>query len=103
MQRLLRQTARAASASSSRFCAPSSRTFASAVPRATPIATKTRPCPYASAARRAYSSQPPKGPNQNVKFWPFLIIIAAGTAGYAVLVRGRTGEPIAWAARDTTR
>ncbi|KAK8056332.1 UMP-CMP kinase [Apiospora rasikravindrae] len=98
MQRLLWR--QAASRASSRFCAASAsastRSFvssssASRVSRAaatkatTPISSPT----YRSSARRAYSSQPPQNPNQTVKFWPFLIIIAGGFAGYAFLVKRR--------------
>jgi UMP-CMP kinase len=48
-------------------------------------------------AQRSYSSgsqgrnTPPKN-NSQVKFWPFLIVIAFGFGGYAVLVNQRKGE-----------
>ncbi|KAI1300295.1 uridylate kinase [Xylaria venustula] len=32
---------------------------------------------------RSYSSQPPRGPNTTVKFWPFLAIIIVGTGAFA--------------------
>ncbi|KAI0012102.1 UMP-CMP kinase [Xylariaceae sp. FL0662B] len=36
---------------------------------------------------RTYSTQSPKGPNDTkIKFWPFLVIIALGSAGYAILM-----------------
>lgn len=104
MQRLLwRQAATRASA---RFCASASastRSFVSSsaasrlsssrlaatTKAATPISSPT----LRSSPRRAYSSQPPPpNPNQTVKFWPFLIIIAGGFAGYAFLVKRRVGK-----------
>ncbi|KAK7908094.1 UMP-CMP kinase [Apiospora marii] len=105
MQRLLWRQAALARASA-RFCASSSSSSASAtrsfvsssrVSRAaatratTPISSPT----YRSSARRAYSSQPPPNPNpnQSVKFWPFLIIIAAGFGGYVFLVKRRIEMP----------
>ncbi|RYP54322.1 hypothetical protein DL768_000896 [Monosporascus sp. mg162] len=42
-----------------------------------------------NAPRRAYSTQPPKNSGNQVKFWPFLLIIAAGTGGYVLLARTR--------------
>ncbi|KAI2640618.1 hypothetical protein GGS26DRAFT_539068 [Hypomontagnella submonticulosa] len=38
---------------------------------------------------RTYSTQPPRGPNNSVKFWPFLAIIGIGTAGYVLMIRAR--------------
>ncbi|KAI1143533.1 hypothetical protein F5Y05DRAFT_368931 [Hypoxylon sp. FL0543] len=38
---------------------------------------------------RTYSTQPPRGPNNTVKFWPFIAIIGLGTAGYVFMVRSR--------------
>ncbi|KAI2614459.1 uncharacterized protein GGS25DRAFT_471817 [Hypoxylon fragiforme] len=38
---------------------------------------------------RGYSAQPPRGPNNAVKFWPFAAIIAMGSAGYVLLARSR--------------
>ncbi|KAI1398529.1 hypothetical protein F4819DRAFT_468245 [Hypoxylon fuscum] len=38
--------------------------------------------PVSASTPRAYSTQPPKGPNATVKFWPFVAIIVIGTAGY---------------------
>ncbi|KAK8049502.1 UMP-CMP kinase [Apiospora phragmitis] len=102
MQRLLWR--QAATRASSRFCASSAsattRSFVSSssssrVSRAattkatTPISGPT----YRSSARRAYSSQPPQNPNQTVKFWPFLLIIAAGFGGYVLLVKRRVDMP----------
>ncbi|KAM5351676.1 hypothetical protein ACJ41O_004399 [Fusarium nematophilum] len=42
--------------------------------------------------RRPYSSQPPKR-NDNVKFWPFLIVIGVGSLGYVGLVNRRKDMP----------
>ncbi|KAI0176385.1 hypothetical protein GGR52DRAFT_571349 [Hypoxylon sp. FL1284] len=44
---------------------------------------------FSSSTLRAYSSQPPTGSNNAVKFWPFLVIIGLGTAGYAMLIKSR--------------
>ncbi|RYP24835.1 hypothetical protein DL765_000381 [Monosporascus sp. GIB2] len=41
------------------------------------------------APRRAYSTQPPKNSGNQVKFWPFVLIIAAGTGAYVLLARKR--------------
>lgn len=106
MQRLIWRQAALARASA-RFCASSSssasasRSFVSSSPASrvsraaatratTPISSPT----YRSSTRRAYSSQPPPNPNpnQSVKFWPFLIIIAAGFGGYVFLVKRRIGK-----------
>ncbi|KAK6841882.1 UMP-CMP kinase [Apiospora arundinis] len=102
MQRLLWR--QAATRASSRFCASAStRSFisssaasrvssrvAATTKSATPIPSST----LRSSARRAYSSQPPpNNPNQTVKFWPFLIIIAGGFAGYVFLVKRRVDMP----------
>ncbi|KAI1083145.1 hypothetical protein F5B20DRAFT_577527 [Whalleya microplaca] len=38
---------------------------------------------------RTYSTQPPRGPNQSVKFWPFIAIIVLGSAGYYYMVKQR--------------
>jgi UMP-CMP kinase len=47
-------------------------------------------------AQRSYSSgqahPPPRGSNNQVKFWPFLIVIALGSGGYILLVNRRKGE-----------
>ncbi|KAK4128734.1 hypothetical protein N657DRAFT_37781 [Parathielavia appendiculata] len=47
-------------------------------------------------AQRSYSSQgqppPPRGSNNQVKFWPFLIVIALGSGGYILLVNQRKGK-----------
>ncbi|KAI1252992.1 bifunctional uridylate/adenylate kinase [Eutypa lata] len=40
-------------------------------------------------SRRAYSTEPPKSTGNQVKFWPFLVIIAAGTGGYVLLANRR--------------
>ncbi|KAL7629242.1 bifunctional uridylate/adenylate kinase [Parahypoxylon ruwenzoriense] len=39
--------------------------------------------------RRLYSTQPPRGRNNAVKFWPFAAIIALGSGGYALMIRAR--------------
>ncbi|KAK4105548.1 UMP-CMP kinase [Parathielavia hyrcaniae] len=48
-------------------------------------------------AQRSYSSQgqppPPRGSNNQVKFWPFLIVIALGSGGYILLVNRRKEMP----------
>ncbi|KAL2694163.1 hypothetical protein Neosp_000737 [[Neocosmospora] mangrovei] len=41
---------------------------------------------------RQYSSQPPKR-NDNVKFWPFLVVIGVGSLGYVGLVNRRKDMP----------
>ncbi|KAI1780088.1 hypothetical protein F4818DRAFT_437379 [Hypoxylon cercidicola] len=42
-----------------------------------------------SSSLRTYSTQPPRGPNNAVKFWPFLVIIGVGTAGYVFMIKSR--------------
>lgn len=55
------------------------------------------PSSFLRQQQRSYSSgsqgpkTPPKNSNQ-VKFWPFLVIVACGFGGYAVLVNQRKGE-----------
>ncbi|KAL2271306.1 hypothetical protein VTJ83DRAFT_677 [Remersonia thermophila] len=48
-------------------------------------------------ARRTYSSGPKPPPrtsgNQQIKFWPFLIVIAMGSGGYMLLVSRRKDMP----------
>ncbi|KAH8676054.1 uridylate kinase [Xylariales sp. PMI_506] len=56
-------------------------------------ASATSPILRAPTARRAYSSQPPKSSGNSIKFWPFLVIIAAGSAGYALIVTRRAEMP----------
>ncbi|OBS18372.1 hypothetical protein FPOA_10099 [Fusarium poae] len=42
---------------------------------------------------RPYSSQPPKPRrNDEVKFWPFLVVALVGTGGYVALVNRRSGR-----------
>ncbi|KAJ6446250.1 uridylate kinase [Purpureocillium lavendulum] len=46
--------------------------------------------------RRLYSSEPPRsssGGSSKIKFWPFLGVIALGTAGYVALVNRRKDMP----------
>ncbi|KAI4868586.1 hypothetical protein F4820DRAFT_444998 [Hypoxylon rubiginosum] len=42
-----------------------------------------------SSSLRTYSTQPPRGPNNAVKFWPFLVIIGLGTGGYVFMIKSR--------------
>lgn len=52
-----------------------------------------RTSPSASQCIRSYSSQPPKPRrNDEVKFWPFLVVILVGTGGYVALVNRRNGK-----------
>ncbi|KAH6650675.1 adenylate kinase-domain-containing protein [Chaetomium tenue] len=50
-------------------------------------------------AQRSYSSgsqgknTPPKGSNNQVKFWPFLIVIALGSGGYMLLINRQSKMP----------
>ncbi|KAI1036535.1 hypothetical protein LB503_002938 [Fusarium chuoi] len=47
----------------------------------------------ASRSGRFYSSQPPKPRrNDEVKFWPFVVVILVGTGGYVALVNRRNGR-----------
>ncbi|KAH7324448.1 adenylate kinase-domain-containing protein [Stachybotrys elegans] len=39
--------------------------------------------------RRAYSSEPPRRSSNQIKFWPFLVLIGIGSLGYAGLVKQR--------------
>ncbi|KAI3343055.1 hypothetical protein F4824DRAFT_129086 [Ustulina deusta] len=41
---------------------------------------------------RTYSSQPRRGPNTTVKFWPFLAIIVVGTGAFAYVSKSRAGQ-----------
>ncbi|KAI0974451.1 hypothetical protein F4678DRAFT_376201 [Xylaria arbuscula] len=50
--------------------------------------------------RRSYSSQPPRGPNTTVKFWPFLAIIIVGTGAFAYVSKSRAGQGRAPIARN---
>ena len=49
-------------------------------------------------AQRSYSSgsqgknTPPKGSNNQVKFWPFVIVIALGSGAYMVLIKKLNSE-----------
>ncbi|KAK4454636.1 adenylate kinase-domain-containing protein [Podospora aff. communis PSN243] len=58
-----------------------------------PAARPTK-LPTSNTARRSYSSgaPPPKG-NQNIKFWPFVAVIALGSGGYMLLVNRRKDMP----------
>jgi UMP-CMP kinase len=59
-------------------------------------------------AQRSYSSgsqgksTPPKGSNNQVKFWPFLIVIAFGSGGYMLLVNRRNEMPPTTAGQGST-
>jgi UMP-CMP kinase len=49
-------------------------------------------------AQRSYSSgsqgksTPPKGSNNQIKFWPFVVVIALGSGGYMLLVNKQKSE-----------
>ena len=49
-------------------------------------------------AQRSYSSgshgksTPPKGSNNQVKFWPFVVVIALGSGGYMLLINRQPSE-----------
>jgi len=78
-----RVAAKAASPSSASFTTVSSNTTSRLI-RAT---AQHQPRFSNSSARRTYSSTDhPKGNNAAVKFWPFVLVIVAGSAGYALLV-----------------
>ncbi|RGP73781.1 uridylate kinase [Fusarium longipes] len=52
------------------------------------LAPRTWPC--ALQCSRPYSSKPPRPRrNDEVKFWPFLVVALAGTGGYVALVNRR--------------
>ncbi|KAK6193423.1 eukaryotic translation initiation factor 2 subunit gamma [Pestalotiopsis sp. IQ-011] len=100
MQRLLRRQASKAAFSS--VCSSAGRVQAqrasfasSALNRATTSRSSVSKTTTttAAAARRAYSTEPPKGSNNSIKFWPFLVIIALGTGGYAMVVNQRAEMP----------
>ncbi|KAI1454381.1 hypothetical protein F4805DRAFT_439863 [Annulohypoxylon moriforme] len=48
-----------------------------------------------TSSLRTYSSQPPKGPNQAVKFWPFIAIIGIGFGSYAYMAKARAAAKTA--------
>ncbi|KAI1749346.1 hypothetical protein F4782DRAFT_513422, partial [Xylaria castorea] len=50
--------------------------------------------------RRTYSSQPPRGPNATVKFWPFILVIIVGTGAFAYVSKSRAGQGRAPIARN---
>ncbi|KAI1736930.1 hypothetical protein F4680DRAFT_244282 [Xylaria scruposa] len=50
--------------------------------------------------RRTYSSQPPRGPNATVKFWPFILVIIIGTGAFAYVSKSRAGQGRAPIARN---
>ncbi|KAI0456596.1 hypothetical protein F5B21DRAFT_143486 [Xylaria acuta] len=50
--------------------------------------------------RRTYSSQPPRGPNATVKFWPFIAVIIVGTGAFAYMSKSRAGQGRAPIARN---
>ncbi|KAF0642993.1 hypothetical protein NXS19_012202 [Fusarium pseudograminearum] len=52
-----------------------------------------RTSPLVVQRSRPYSSQPPKPRrNDEVKFWPFLVVALVGTGGYIALVNRRSGR-----------
>ncbi|CAF3443083.1 unnamed protein product [Fusarium graminearum] len=53
----------------------------------------SRTSPLVVQCSRPYSSQPPKSRrNDEVKFWPFLVVALVGTGGYVALVNRRSGR-----------
>ncbi|EFX01614.1 uridylate kinase ura6 [Grosmannia clavigera kw1407] len=72
---------------------------------ATSSSSDTASCLHRLSARRFYSSNssssppppppppPPSSPKQTIKFWPFIVVIALGFGGYAVLVNQRMNMP----------
>ncbi|KAK9420979.1 hypothetical protein SUNI508_06124 [Seiridium unicorne] len=93
MQRLLwRQASRASPSSFSSLAGRfQARAFTSPALSRAPAAPLPRI--NTTAARRAYSTEPPKGSSNSIKFWPFLVIIALGTGGYAMIVNRRAEMP----------
>ncbi|KAJ1331459.1 UMP-CMP kinase [Microdochium nivale] len=77
-----RVAAKTASSASSSF---STSTFSSSILRAA-ASPKRQPRSSISSFRRTYSSEQPKGNNAAVKFWPFVLVIVAGSGGYALMV-----------------
>ena len=81
------------------MAAPMPLSFGRAVPSASSAsrafrATAMRPrlqMPRAGRQQRFYSAEQPTGNKDKVKFWPFLLLIGAGTAGYIGLVNRRKG------------
>ena len=65
--------------------------FAASASRLTPRDSCSSPF-LAVQCRRPYSSEPPRRRNDEVKFWPFLVVIGVGTLGYIALVNRRNGE-----------
>ncbi|KAI0553534.1 hypothetical protein F4679DRAFT_423011 [Xylaria curta] len=51
-------------------------------------------------SRRTYSSQPPRGSNATVKFWPFILVIIVGTGAFAYVSKSRAGQGRAPIARN---
>ncbi|KAI1382285.1 hypothetical protein F4677DRAFT_21372 [Hypoxylon crocopeplum] len=68
--------------------AETQRLFARPMP---PSRFRTAPSTFltSSSPLRSYSTQPPRGSNNAVKFWPFLAIIGIGTAGYVFMIKSR--------------
>ncbi|KAI1862138.1 uncharacterized protein JN550_010441 [Neoarthrinium moseri] len=96
MQRLLWRQASRPSASSSPSLSSLAGRFQRASYASSPFAARAAPTPSRVAtrtARRSYSSEPPKGSSSSIKFWPFLVIIALGTGGYAMVVKQRAEMP----------
>ncbi|KAI2629641.1 hypothetical protein GGR54DRAFT_272164 [Hypoxylon sp. NC1633] len=56
--------------------------------RLTPF-SRFRTTSSSSLRLRSYSTQPPRGSNNAIKFWPFLAIIGIGTAGYVFMIKAR--------------
>ncbi|KAI1208716.1 uncharacterized protein F4807DRAFT_461257 [Annulohypoxylon truncatum] len=48
-----------------------------------------------TSSLRTYSTQPPRGSNNVVKFWPFVAIIGIGFASYAYMAKTRAAAKTA--------
>ncbi|KAI6093903.1 hypothetical protein F4821DRAFT_221700 [Hypoxylon rubiginosum] len=60
--------------------------------RPTSLSRFRKPATFTSSSLRTYSTQPPRGPNNAVKFWPFVAIIGLGTAGYVFMIKSRASS-----------
>lgn len=74
-----------------------------AFPRQQPLAQRS----YSSGSQGGQHTPPPPPPprrsssNDQIKFWPFLVVIALGSGGYVLLVKQRNGE--CWAKAKSTK
>ncbi|KAI1096121.1 hypothetical protein F5B19DRAFT_221341 [Rostrohypoxylon terebratum] len=48
-----------------------------------------------ASSLRTYSTQPPRGSNNVVKFWPFAVIVAIGFGSYAYMAKARAAAKTA--------